>query len=425
MLALMLIFFLVLVPTSIASTMTDQLTQEEIERFGENEFGMISYGHFYTVFEYAKTNDESKTFETQITLYNTNNKDLPVDINVYQYSEERVHDTIRENYTYYKLPDLSWVDAPQNVEVPSNNKLTFDVTITMPVEDAYEQRKEGGYIFLIVCSAQDTNIQSAPGFKVFITLLDQQSQPFDLLSSLLFILQLIIVITLLLILSIFVYNYYKQKKKIKIPETLMIFITITLLLVASISFTQAAENINCTFDPHYIPSDEMDIRLEFPDNTDTEVARAPENLSAWVNGTNLDVYIYFFNKTATVHTWTLLESWESVSSARYGINDLDSINGTLKQFVWGNTTYTWSVNVTNSTGAWLNESYTYTTIELATGANARYDVNNDTSVDIQDTLLVWNNRDGEAEYKGIYDVSETIPRNIGIQDALYVWNGKS
>jgi len=49
--------------------------------------------------------------------------------------------------------------------------------------------------------------------------------------------------------------------------------------------------------------------------------------------------------------------------------------------IWGNTTYTWSICMTEGV-AWTNETYTYTT------GGSRYDVSNNDLVNFQDAGLV-------------------------------------
>ena len=125
--------------------------------------------------------------------------------------------------------------------------------------------------------------------------------------------------------------------------------------------------------------------------------------------------------TPAAHTWTLAASWSGVDTGRYSIEDLTT-NFTLKEFIWGNTTYTWSVNVSNAT-SWVNESYTFTTNATSgDGANARYDVDGDDDVDLFDALYTWNNREFQATYNGIYDFS--LNDRISVQDVLYVWNNR-
>lgn len=159
----------------------------------------------------------------------------------------------------------------------------------------------------------------------------------------------------------------------------------------------------------------------YPSNSATSIQRPPENLSAHVAGSGLSVYIYFRNLTGTSHSWDLVNYWSSGGTARYEYTDFTT-DFTNSEFFFGNTTYTWSVNATNGT-TWSNNTYTYTTNTTTPGgANARYDVNNNVEVTIQDALYVWNNRLGEATYNRIYDISDND--EVTVQDVLYVWNGR-
>ncbi len=159
----------------------------------------------------------------------------------------------------------------------------------------------------------------------------------------------------------------------------------------------------------------------YPANSATSIERPPTNLSAQINGTSLDVYIYFSNMTGTSDSWDLVTSWSSGGTARYAYTDFTT-EFTNSEFVFGNTTYTWSINTTDGS-SWSNNTYTYTTNATTPGgANARYDVSNNNVVSIQDALYVWNYREGEETYNHIYDVSNND--RVTIQDVLYVWNGR-
>jgi len=177
-LALILILILLIVLTiPTISAQNKPLTQKEINKFGKNEFGLLSYDHFYDVFKYERNlNDEYKTFKGEITVYNTYNRTLNIIISKTLFSEERVHDTIRKNYTYYQLPNINWVTIPKSIKVQPNQKYTFEYSVKMPVEEAFELSKGGGYIFLIIPYVDDATVQTAPGYKVFITLLDEDKK---------------------------------------------------------------------------------------------------------------------------------------------------------------------------------------------------------------------------------------------------------
>jgi hypothetical protein len=131
--------------------------------------------------------------------------------------------------------------------------------------------------------------------------------------------------------------------------------------------------------------------------------------------------------TPATDVWTLAANWSNVSDERVEICDLfdgsTGTNFTQKEFAWGNTTYTWSVNVTDGE-TWINETYTYTTVSDASGADARYDMNNDGTVDVFDALLTWNKKAGDASYNNLYDVVATHGL-IDVFDALNVWSHKS
>ena len=84
----------------------------------------------------------------------------------------------------------------------------------------------------------------------------------------------------------------------------------------------------------------------------------------------------------------------------------------MHDWIWGDTTYTWSVNVTDG-ATWTNQTYSYTT-----GGN-RYDVNNNSLVNFQDAGLVWVHRTSEECYDGIYDVNQD--EQVNFQDAGLTW----
>jgi hypothetical protein len=66
----------------------------------------------------------------------------------------------------------------------------------------------------------------------------------------------------------------------------------------------------------------------FPANESTEVTRPPVNLSVFINGTDVDVYFYFLNMTPVIDTWTLVDSWDSVSDERVEYTTLSTFGTT-------------------------------------------------------------------------------------------------
>ena len=81
-----------------------------------------------------------------------------------------------------------------------------------------------------------------------------------------------------------------------------------------------------------------------------------------------------------------------------GNGTYDFIPPEINDWIWGDTIYTWSVNVTDGT-LWTNETYTYTT------GGSRYDISNNDLVNFQDAGLVWVHRTSEESYDGLYDVN--------------------
>ena len=159
---------------------------------------------------------------------------------------------------------------------------------------------------------------------------------------------------------------------------------------------------------------EGDIINPYPSYESTGISRPPTNLSVKINETNLDVYFYFLNMTPVTDTWTLFASWTGVSPPQRCefINFVDMGN----DWMWGNTSYQWSVNVTDGS-TWSNTSFYYTT------AGSRYDVSNDGIVNVEDLSYAWAHRDGQASYDGLYDVNGNY--NIDVQDLSFIWNDRT
>jgi len=167
---------------------------------------------------------------------------------------------------------------------------------------------------------------------------------------------------------------------------------------------------------------DLDSCCPYPANHSTENSRPPTNISAIGNGTNIEVYLYFWNMTPTTDLWTLGYNWSSASSDRFSMNELTSNNGTT-EFIWGNTTYIWSMNITDGT-SWYNWTFNYTTEATANGANARYDVDNDDTVNVFDLNSDWTHRSaGSYDYDGLYDVDDD--GTINVFDLNAIWTGRS
>ena len=147
----------------------------------------------------------------------------------------------------------------------------------------------------------------------------------------------------------------------------------------------------------------------YPANESTEISRPPVNISVGVTGTNMDIYFYFWNRTPHIETWSLLASWSGVDSDRYEVFDLDTLNGT-NEFIWGGTTYNWSVKV-NTGGVWSNVTYWYNT------TGSRYDIDKNDNVFVGDLSETWANRGGS--FDGYYDTDDN--GNIFVGDLSEIW----
>jgi len=149
----------------------------------------------------------------------------------------------------------------------------------------------------------------------------------------------------------------------------------------------------------------------YPANGSTDVERPPDELNVTVedpDGDTMDVYIrwkrhdyYHFGE------WVTLETYTGVGNGTY-----NTINLTGNDWIWGNTTYVWSVNCTDGK-VWTNETYQYTT------GGSRYDVNNNRRVNFQDAGLVWIHRTSEVDYDPLYDM--TVDGTVNFQDAGLTW----
>jgi len=149
----------------------------------------------------------------------------------------------------------------------------------------------------------------------------------------------------------------------------------------------------------------------YPANGSTDVERPPDELNVTVedpDGDSMDVYIRW-KRHDYYHSgeWITLETYTGVGNGTY-----NTINLTGNDWIWGNTTYVWSVNCTDGK-VWTNETYQYTT------GGSRYDVNNNGRVNFQDAGLVWIHRTSEVAYDGIYDVNQN--GEVNFQDAGLTW----
>jgi hypothetical protein len=146
---------------------------------------------------------------------------------------------------------------------------------------------------------------------------------------------------------------------------------------------------------------------EYPENNSKNIERPPSELNVTVEsvfGMEMDLYI---NWKSHGGEWFTLGSYIEVDNGTYKTTNLKG-----NDWIWGNTAYTWSVNVTDGT-FWTNETYQYTT------GGSRYDVNNNGVVNFQDAGLIWIHRTSKVDYDGIYDVNQN--GIVNFQDMGLTW----
>jgi len=153
----------------------------------------------------------------------------------------------------------------------------------------------------------------------------------------------------------------------------------------------------------------------YPPNESVGNDRAPSNLSVQINGSGLDIYIYFQNMSGVSNSTELLGVWLDQSTNRFEITPL--INSSLTtQFIWGDTVYFWYLNVTDG-ASWYNETYYFVT------DGSRYDIDASGDVVATDASVTWSSRSGEKIYDGIYDVNSG--GDITATDASIVWSNRT
>jgi PKD repeat protein len=161
-------------------------------------------------------------------------------------------------------------------------------------------------------------------------------------------------------------------------------------------------NFITTSTPNYPPI----IVYPNPANGSKGVGRPPAQLNATIedlSGDLLTVILRWMNHTGT---WITLITYTDVNNGTYFA--IPSEN----DWIWGNTTYLWSVNVTDGI-TWTNQTYVYTT------KGSRYDVDNNNKVNFQDAGLVWTHRTSVVLYNALYDVNQD--GKVNFQDAGLTW----
>jgi hypothetical protein len=167
-------------------------------------------------------------------------------------------------------------------------------------------------------------------------------------------------------------------------------------------------------------NDIMDAYNEYPSDGSTDISRPPANLSAYISGTSLEVYIMYENMTGLTNTWTQVHYNPDVSDERIEYTSLDTF-GTTYDFYFGNESYNWSINITDGID-WSNLSFTYHTITTVNGQNAQYEVSKNNDINVIDLNRCWTHRtvSDHAPYNRFFDV--TRDGNVNVIDLNRIWS---
>ena len=148
----------------------------------------------------------------------------------------------------------------------------------------------------------------------------------------------------------------------------------------------------------------------YPSDEEVDTSRPVSQFNISVadhDSTEVDIYLSWLNRSYQKPVWEQLYNWLDISDGIFTYSPEGST-----AWLWGNTTYTWSVNVTDGI-SWTNKTFTFTT------GGSRYDVNNDDKVNFIDAGIVWVHRTTNALYDGLYDVNQD--GKVNFIDAGKTW----
>lgn len=175
---LILFIFIVYISVNtglVSAISTQPLTETETSHLAGNSVGFMDYdmnpGIDFIYVNLSKSKNGFCTTTYSITVFNTNDETVYRTVNVIPFSgKERTHD-IKEkpDYMFYYLPDLDWVSVEKSsIKIPSNSKTTFEVTIILPIEEAKEKSKDGGFIYLVCAKSVENQLSLNFAKKAFI-----------------------------------------------------------------------------------------------------------------------------------------------------------------------------------------------------------------------------------------------------------------
>lgn len=168
----LLMLLLVVVTLSGATANNTALTQAEIDNLEPDTIGLLNGGIRTVEINRYDFNSDVAVVTTDLSFFNTQDTAVALNVDVEPFWEEREH-TIKENYTFYFLPDLNWVKVPYQITIDPMSKYIMPVTIEMPLEEGFEKSKGGGFICMV--SATRAGYEDSFAHKLFIILSEEKT----------------------------------------------------------------------------------------------------------------------------------------------------------------------------------------------------------------------------------------------------------
>lgn len=163
----LLIIILVVVTLSGATANNISLTEKEIEILAGDTMGLLNGGIRVAPIIRSEHPDGVAVVKTDVAFFNTQNESVTLDVLKQPFWEEREH-TVKENYTFYLMPNLNWVETQDQITINPMSKYIMPVTIKMPVEEGFDLAEGGGFICMIGVSR--VGYEEAYAHKLFLIL---------------------------------------------------------------------------------------------------------------------------------------------------------------------------------------------------------------------------------------------------------------
>ncbi len=149
---------------------------------------------------------------------------------------------------------------------------------------------------------------------------------------------------------------------------------------------------------------------EYPANGSVDVERPPLELNVTIEDPDGDIMDLCIEWNTSYGETIWFQCIRGIINGTYNVTtDVDYFGNDI---IWGNTTYYWSVWLSDGKST-VTKKFQYTT------GGSRYDVSNNDLVNFQDAGLVWVHRTSEVQYDGIYDVNQD--GQVNFQDAGLTW----